>query len=157
MPVVPDNVQAEVRSSSAYYRSSHQCIFCSLIDEALTFEATLYDRETGEIRRKIDVGQFVIERSKRFVAIKPFASRYEWEMHILPLAHQADFLDSGPEDLTDLAKIFKGQWPASTQCLAESSIISSYIHCRMERNIRGTLRPSTGMSKSAAHKYSYRV
>jgi len=107
MPVVPDNVQAEVCSSNAYYRSSHQCIFCSLIDEALTFEATLYDRETGEIRRKIDVGQFVIERSKRFVAIKPFASRYEWEIHILPLVHQADFLDSGPEDLTDLAKIFK--------------------------------------------------
>ena len=107
MPVVPDNVQSEVRSSNAYYRTSHQCIFCSLIDEALTFEATLYDRESGEIRRKINVGQFVIERSKRFVAIKPFASRYEWEMHILPLAHQADFLDSGPEEIADLAGIFK--------------------------------------------------
>jgi UDPglucose--hexose-1-phosphate uridylyltransferase len=107
MPVVPDNVQSEVRSSNAYYRASHQCIFCSLINEALTFEATLYDRESGEIRRKINVGQFVIERSKRFVAIKPFASRYEWEMHILPLAHQADFLDSGPEEIADLAGILK--------------------------------------------------
>jgi UDPglucose--hexose-1-phosphate uridylyltransferase len=107
MPVVPDNVQSEVRSSNAYYSASHQCIFCSLINEALTFEATLYDRESGEIRRKINVGQFVIERSKRFIAIKPFASRYEWEMHILPLAHQADFLDSGPEDIADLAGIFK--------------------------------------------------
>ena len=107
MPVVPDNVQSEVRSSEAYYSSSRHCIFCSLIDEALTFEATLYDRESGEIRRKINVGQFVIERSKRFVAIKPFASRYEWEVHILPLAHQADFLDSSADEIADLAGIFK--------------------------------------------------
>ncbi len=107
MPVVPDNVQAEVRNSSEFFKTTHRCIFCSLIDEALTFEATLYDRSSGEIRRKINVGQFVIERSGRFVAIKPFASRYEWEVHILPLRHQADLLETDPEDLADLARILK--------------------------------------------------
>ncbi len=107
MPVVPDNVQSEVRSSNAFYRTSNACIFCSLIDEALTFEVTLYDRESGEIRRKINVGQFVIERSKRFIAIKPFASRFEWEVHILPLEHSSDFLDTSPEDFTDLAGILR--------------------------------------------------
>jgi len=107
MPVVPRNVQAEVRHSTAFYRNAHQCIFCSSIDEALTFEATLYDRESGEIRRKINVGQFVIERSSRFIAVKPFASRYEWEVHILPLEHSADFIDTSPGDLADLAKLFR--------------------------------------------------
>jgi UDPglucose--hexose-1-phosphate uridylyltransferase len=107
MPVVPDNVQAEVRNSSEFHQESRRCIFCSLIDEALTFEATLYDRTSGEIRRKINVGQFVIDRTGRFVAIKPFASRYEWEVHILPLQHQPDFLDSSAEDLADLARILK--------------------------------------------------
>jgi UDPglucose--hexose-1-phosphate uridylyltransferase len=107
MPVVPDNVQAEVRNSAAFYQASQGCIFCSSIDEALTFEATLYDRESGEVRRKINVGQFVIERSRAFIAIKPFASRFEWEVHILPLKHQADFLDAAPEDLVDLARIFR--------------------------------------------------
>jgi UDPglucose--hexose-1-phosphate uridylyltransferase len=107
MPVVPDNVQAEVRNSSEFYQESHRCIFCSLIDEALTFEATLYDRTSGEIRRKINVGQFVIDRTSRFVAIKPFASRYEWEVHILPLQHQADFLNAAAEDVADLALIVK--------------------------------------------------
>jgi UDPglucose--hexose-1-phosphate uridylyltransferase len=76
MPVVPDNVQAEVRNSSAFYQATGRCIFCSSIDEALTFEATLYDRESGEVRRKINVGQFVIDRTSRFIAIKPFASRF---------------------------------------------------------------------------------
>lgn len=107
MPVVPGNVQAEVRNSTAFFQANHRCIFCSLIDEALTFEATLYDRGSGEVRRKINVGQFVIERSNRFVAIKPFASRYEWEVHILPLEHASDFLDTPAEDLADLARILK--------------------------------------------------
>ncbi len=107
MPVVPDNVQAEVRNSRDFYQKSHKCIFCSLIDEALTFEATIYDRESGEMRRKINLGQFVIERSKRFVAIKPFASRFEWEVHILPIQHGADFIDMGPKDHADLARLFR--------------------------------------------------
>lgn len=107
MPVVPDNVQAEVRNSLAFYQKSQQCIFCSLIDEALTVEATIYDRESGEINRRINVGQFVIDRSGHFIAIKPFASRFEWEVHILPLAHEADFIDMGAEECADLALLFK--------------------------------------------------
>ena len=107
MPVIPDNVHLEVENSRLYYEKNHRCIFCTLIDEALTFEATLYDRESGEIRRKLDVGQFVIERGKKFIAIKPFASRFEWEMHILPLVHQSDFLACAPDDFMDLARIVR--------------------------------------------------
>ncbi|HIE53938.1 MAG TPA: DUF4931 domain-containing protein, partial [Chromatiaceae bacterium] len=54
-----------------------------------------------------DVGQYVIERSGHFIAIKPFASRYEWEIHILPLQHRADFIDSGTAELTDFAGLFR--------------------------------------------------
>ncbi len=93
MPVVPENVYNEVTHSRTHYQKHHQCIFCSLIDEALTFEATIYDRASGHIRRRISVGQYVVERGERFIAIKPFASRYEWEVHILPLQHQSNFLD----------------------------------------------------------------
>jgi UDPglucose--hexose-1-phosphate uridylyltransferase len=107
MPVVPDNVQAEVRNSAEFHARTRRCIFCSLIDEAFTFEATLYDRTSGEVRRKINAGQFIIERNDRFVAIKPFASRYEWEVHILPLRHQADFLETTDEDMASLASIMK--------------------------------------------------
>ncbi|MDT3707985.1 MAG: DUF4931 domain-containing protein [Thiobacillus sp.] len=107
MPVVPENVEAEVRNSAAHYAKHHHCIFCALIDEALTFEATIYDRNSGAVRRKINVGQYVVERGEKFIAIKPFASRYEWEVHILPLTHQADFLDVRGEDLADLARVMK--------------------------------------------------
>ena len=107
MPVIPENVYNEVLNSRNHYQKYHQCIFCSLIDEALTFEATIYDRESGEIRRKIDVGQYVVERGEKFIAIKPFASRYEWEVHILPLKHESDFLNSTDDDLEDLSKVLK--------------------------------------------------
>jgi UDPglucose--hexose-1-phosphate uridylyltransferase len=107
LPIIPDNVQAEVVQSRAYYEKHHRCIFCTLIDEALTFEATIYDRETGEIKRKIHVGQYVVERGRRFIAIKPFASRYEWEVHILPLDHQADFLALAEDDAADLARVMR--------------------------------------------------
>jgi len=107
LPVIPDNVQAEVTQSRHFFQKNHRCIFCSLIDEALTFEATIYDRESGAIRRRINVGQYVIERGERFIAIKPFASRYEWEVHILPLTHQSDYLRVSPDDFADLARIMR--------------------------------------------------
>jgi len=107
MPVVPYNIEAEVQNSAAYYEKTGRCIFCSLIDEALTFEATFYDRESGVVRRKISVGQYVIERGSRFIAIKPFASRFEWELQILPLAHEADFANLSAEDAADLGRVFQ--------------------------------------------------
>lgn len=107
MPVVPENVLNEVEHSRQYYRKTNQCIFCALIDEALTFEATIYDRQSGEIRRKINVGQYVIERGERFIAIKPFASRFEWEVHILPLVHQCDYLRTTDEDMADFARVLR--------------------------------------------------
>jgi UDPglucose--hexose-1-phosphate uridylyltransferase len=49
----------------------------------------------------------VIEKGKHFVVIKPFASRYEWEVHVLPLRHQSDFLMISDEELEDLAIVLK--------------------------------------------------
>lgn len=107
MPVVPFNIEAEVRHSAAFHERTGQCIFCSLIDEALTFEATFHDRESGAVRRKIDVGQYIIERGSRFIAVKPFASRFEWEVQVLPLAHEADFANLSGDDAADLGRVFK--------------------------------------------------
>jgi UDPglucose--hexose-1-phosphate uridylyltransferase len=106
-PVVPENVHNEVQDSHQYYNKHHKCIFCTLIDEALTFEATIYDRDSGQVRRQINVGQYVIEKGEHFIAIKPFASRYEWEVHILPLEHQSDYTQCPDEKFSDLAQVLK--------------------------------------------------
>ncbi len=106
-PVVPEHVFREVQDSLAFYEKHGHCIFCALIDEALTFEATVYDRESGEIKRRIDIGQYVVENGDRFIAIKPFASRYGWELHILPVSHEADFLNTKREDMADFATVLR--------------------------------------------------
>jgi len=106
-PVVPQNVHDEVTNSAQYYQRNQHCIFCSLIDEALTFEATIYDRNSGQILRRINVGQYVVERGEKFIAIKPFASRYEWEVHILPLNHNSNYLEASREELEDFAAVMQ--------------------------------------------------
>lgn len=107
MPVIPENVHNELHHAHSYFEKHNQCIFCGLIDEALTFEATIYDRDSGAVRRKIDIGQYVIEKTEHFIAIKPFASRYEWEVHLLPLQHQADFIDCEDAMLDEFAGLLK--------------------------------------------------
>lgn len=49
----------------------------------------------------------MVERSKHFIAIKPFASRFEWEVHILPLVHQHDYTAIDNETCRDLGQILK--------------------------------------------------
>jgi len=90
-------------------------VFCSLIDEALTFEATIYDRQSGQVRRKVNVGQYVVERGERFIAIKPFASRYEWEVHIMPMRHEADFLRRPARTWRTSRRCCAGRWRGSTR------------------------------------------
>ncbi len=107
MPVVPENVVNELTHTRQYYQKYQQSIFRALVDEALTYEATIYDRDSGEVRRKINVGQYIIERGKYFLAVKPFASRFEWEVQIFPLIDQADFLDVKDEHLSDFATVLK--------------------------------------------------
>ena len=38
---------------------------------------------------------------------KPFASRFEWEVHILPLAHASDFVTTPAGDFADLARVLR--------------------------------------------------
>jgi len=107
MPIVPYNVQNEVQCSQTFYQKTGTCIFCTLIDEALSLETTTYNRESGEIRQNYKTVKYVIEQGRKFIAIKPFASRYEWEVHILPINHQSNFLEITTEDLDDLARVLR--------------------------------------------------
>ena len=69
----------------------------------MSLETTTYESNSGKMRQNYETGKYVIERGEKFIAIKPFASRYEWEVHILPIKHQSNFLEITGEDLDDLA------------------------------------------------------
>jgi len=59
LPIIPENVYNELSHCRNYFQKYHQCIFCALIDEALTLETTIYSRDSGEVRRKIETGHAV--------------------------------------------------------------------------------------------------
>jgi UDPglucose--hexose-1-phosphate uridylyltransferase len=105
MPVIPANVDMELAASRSHLRATGNCIFCALIDEDLRYDATLFDRQTGEQRRSIAVSDYVIEANDSCVAIKPFASRYPWEIHVLPRRHDHDYRNSSPVEIGDLAQV----------------------------------------------------
>lgn len=107
LPVVPENVQAEVQFSRTYYLKHHHCIFCALLDDATPVTATVFNKDKGESQRNLTAHNYVVEKGEHFVAVKPFASRFEWEVHIYPIRHQSDFLAVEKTLLSDLATVLK--------------------------------------------------
>ena len=114
----------------------HRCIFCSLIDEALTFEATLYDRSSGEIRRKINVGP-VRDRAEQ-----PGSSRssllpagMSGKCTSFPCNTRPTFLTQMPRTSADLAGFSRGPWQGSMRCWEGRSIIFSFTPCLTAKNM----------------------
>lgn len=107
MPVIPFNVEMELSSSQRYFEEKGRCIFCTLMDEALSYETTVYDRAAGPLIRRVDVDKYTVEKGESFVAIKPFASRYPWEIHILPLRHSNDYRTITDLECHDLAGVLR--------------------------------------------------
>jgi UDPglucose--hexose-1-phosphate uridylyltransferase len=88
-PVNPKRVKEELVGSRHYYEHHERCIFCDLIKQ-----------ELGQPDRLIlDVGGFI--------AITPFASRFPFEVWILPKRHSCDFIKLDITGRRELARILK--------------------------------------------------
>lgn len=107
MPVIPANVEMEITGSLKHYREQGRCIFCTLMDETLSYEGTVYNRASGELKKRIEVGRYIVERGDSFVAIKPFASRFPWAVHILPRQHHHDYRSISDAECLDLAAVLR--------------------------------------------------
>lgn len=93
-PLIPGQVLDEIQAAEKAFERDRRCLFCRLIEE-----------ETA-------AGERLVRRSDRFAAIAPFASRFPYEVHILPLRHAPDFssLDGGEGiDLADMLKTILGR------------------------------------------------
>ena len=88
-PVNPKRVKEELVGARAYYEHHERCIFCDMIKQEL---------ETKD--------RVVIELDG-FIAIVPFASRFPFEVWILPKKHSCDFTHMEMSHRLDLAKIMK--------------------------------------------------
>ncbi|MBN3038453.1 MAG: galactose-1-phosphate uridylyltransferase [Candidatus Omnitrophica bacterium] len=88
-PVNPKRVKEELRGAKRYYEYKERCVFCDII------------------KQEMEDGQRLIIDIDGLIAIAPFASRFPFEVWILPKEHCCDFFKIGSEHRRDLAGIIK--------------------------------------------------
>ena len=88
-PVNPMRVKEELAGAKKYFEYHERCVYCDLI------------------RQEKDAQTRVILETDHFIALAPFASRFPFEIWILPKKHSCDFVRTPPDVCADLAKILK--------------------------------------------------
>ncbi|MBI3328844.1 MAG: galactose-1-phosphate uridylyltransferase [Nitrospinae bacterium] len=73
LPIIPNLVQEELEGCDRYYRYHDRCIYCDMIQQEMQAQ-----------------GRVVLENAE-FIALAPFASRFPFEVCLLPKAHNASF------------------------------------------------------------------
>jgi UDPglucose--hexose-1-phosphate uridylyltransferase len=89
VPVTPQSLKEELMGAKEYYDYRKRCVYCDIIKQELTFKKR------------------VITENTHFLAISPFASRFNHEVWILPKKHSADFENAGREEAGSLAVLLK--------------------------------------------------
>jgi UDPglucose--hexose-1-phosphate uridylyltransferase len=72
-PIVPQRIELELENSRMHYMKKERCLFCDIVAQ-----------ETRQNKR-------VISMNQNFIAICPFASRFPYEIWILPRFHKESF------------------------------------------------------------------
>ena len=89
LPMVPKNVQEELRGAQQYFDYKDRCIYCDIIQQ-----------------EKQDNRHMICENDT-YLAFCPFVSRFAFEVWIAPKMHFAAFDYIQPEMVKDLAAILK--------------------------------------------------
>jgi UDPglucose--hexose-1-phosphate uridylyltransferase len=89
MPMAPIRVAQEISGALAYRVENGDCVFCDIV------------RQETEYRER------VVGENANFLAITPYASRFSFEIWILPKKHESHFERMAPGLASDLAVIVK--------------------------------------------------
>lgn len=89
LPMVPKNAVEEIRGAEKYFQYRERCLFCDIIRQ-----------ETEEKER-------IILENKYFLSFCPFASRFPFEIWIIPKTHRSYFSHLSSEEIPELAAILK--------------------------------------------------
>ncbi len=90
LPITPKSIKDELQNSREYYSYKERCLYCDVITQ-----------ELKDPKR-------IVEENDYFVAITPFASRFPFEVWVLPKRHNCDYLRESYDSINNLAKILKG-------------------------------------------------
>lgn len=87
MPVIPRIVAMALATAREHFHTKERCLFCDLLDQELAD------------------GSRVVAKNEHFVCYIPYASRFPFELAMLPTVHSHDFASMGDELLLPAAEI----------------------------------------------------
>lgn len=89
IPMVPIRVKQEAAGAKSYFDYKERCVYCDVI------------------RQESQQGVRVVAQNKDFIAFAPFASRYPFEVWVMPLRHSSDFQEIQKTEVSNLAAMMK--------------------------------------------------
>jgi UDPglucose--hexose-1-phosphate uridylyltransferase len=88
-PIIPKRIKEEIYNAERFFKKNRECIFCRTLQE---------DRADG---------QRLVASNAHFVVTAPFASRFPFELRVLPLRHSPHFGTVREEELQAFAEIMR--------------------------------------------------
>lgn len=88
-PVIPNHVKEKLDGAKSYFDYKERCIFCDIIKQELASPERM------------------VEETRHFVVMVPFAPRYPFEIGIYPKKHHCSYVDIGKEEIMDFARTLR--------------------------------------------------
>src|SRR5262249_8845791 len=89
LPIVPRRGRGQVESSCDAYAGKERCIFCDII------------------RQELDTGERIVAENDHFITMTPYASRFPFEMWLLPKAHGSSYENNQSSMYASLSRMLK--------------------------------------------------
>jgi len=89
LPFVPKTIREEINGAEKYYNFKMRCIFCDMVEQ------------------EIETNKRVVLENEDYLAFTPFASRFPFEVWILPKKHSCCFQESEEETFFNLGVALK--------------------------------------------------
>jgi UDPglucose--hexose-1-phosphate uridylyltransferase len=132
-PVNPKQVKRELLGARKYFDYKDRCIFCDIIRE-----------------ERADPSRVVLE-TDGFISVCPFASRFPYELCILPKRHSCDFETVTRPECAELAEVLKGSLGAIQRTLDDPPY-NYVLHTAPFRK-----RPKPGYWKTVQEDYHWHI
>jgi UDPglucose--hexose-1-phosphate uridylyltransferase len=88
-PITPRYIKMELSNSRNYFQAKERCIFCDMI------------------RQELGSGERLVYENEYFVCFTPFASRFPFELWLMPRRHEHGFQLMPDEERAQLARCLK--------------------------------------------------
>src|ERR1039457_2188666 len=89
LPVTPRNIKTKLIMARNYYIQKERCLYCDVL------------------RQELDSNQRLVAENTDFVAFTPFASRFPFEICVLPKSHNSAFSRISASEMGNLAHILR--------------------------------------------------